>query len=83
MEELQKQINSLKQQISELSAEVYKNNFRSHQDFNKACYFNSKLKVPNYSSVPSTGEVGEIIEVNGILLICETANNFVVVGTQS
>ena len=83
MEELQKQINSLKQQISELSAEVYKNNFRSHQDFNKACYFNSKLKVPNYSSVPSTGEVGEVIEVGGILYICESANTFVVVGTQT
>jgi len=83
MEELQKQINSLKQQVSELSADVYKNNFRSHQDFNKACYLNSKLKVPNYSSVPTNGEVGEIIEVNGILYICESPNTYVVVGTQT
>ena len=82
-QELQKQINALKRNLQELTDEVYRNNFTTRQDFNKDVSFNSRLKVPHYTSVPTTGQVGEIIEVNGILLICETTDNFVVVGTQS
>ena len=83
MDETQKQINSLRQTIEALQTEVFKNNFPTRQDFNKDISFNSKLKVPHYASTPATGQVGEIIEVNGVLLICETTNNYVIVGTQS
>ena len=82
-EETQKQINTLRKQIEQISTEVFKNNFSSRQDFNKASSFNTKLKVPSYTSVPATCEVSEIIENNGKLLICSTANNWVIVGTQS
>jgi hypothetical protein len=82
-EELQKQINALRKQLEQVSTEVYKNNFSSRQDFNKASAFNTKLKVPSYTSVPAKCEVGEIIENNGKLLICSTSNNWVIIGTQS
>ena len=82
-EETQKQINALRKQIEQISTEVFKNNFSTHQDFNKASSFNTKLKVPSYSSVPDVCEVGEIIENSGKLLICSTANTWVIVGTQS
>ena len=82
-EETQKQINTLRKQIEQISTEVFKNNFSTHQDFNKASSFNTKLKVPSYTSVPATCEVGEIIENSGKLLICSTANTWVIVGTQS
>ena len=82
-EETQKQINTLRKQIEQISTEVFKNNFSSHQDFNKASSFNTKLKVPSYTSVPATCEVGEIIENSGKLLICSTANTWVIVGSQS
>lgn len=82
-EETQKQINTLRKQIEQISTEVFKNNFSSHQDFNKASSFNTKLKVPSYTSIPAVCEVGEIIENSGKLLICSTANTWVIVGTQS
>jgi len=82
-EETQKQINTLRKQIEQISTEVFKNNFSSRQDFNKASSFNTKLKVPSYTSVPATCEVGEIIENSGKLLICSTANTWVIVGSQS
>lgn len=82
-EETQKQINALRKQIEQISVDVYKNNFSSHQDFNKSSSFNTKLKVPRYTSVPAVCEVGEIIENAGKLLICSTADTWVIVGTQS
>jgi len=82
-EETQKQINVLRKQIEQISTDVYKNNFSTHQDFNKASSFNTKLKVPSYTSVPATCEVGEIIENNGKLLICSTADTWQIIGTQT
>ena len=81
-EQEKRQIDKLVRDLADLQGEVFKNNFTTRQDFNKASSFNSKLKIPHYASVPSVGEVGEIIEVNGVMYICETANTFVVVGTQ-
>lgn len=73
----------MRNDIDNLTKMFYLNNFSSHQDFNKSSAFNYRLKVPHYSSAPSTAEVGEIIEVGGVLAICATANTFVVVGTQT
>jgi len=83
MEELQKQITVLRKQLEQLSTEVYKNNFSTRQDFNKASAFNTKLKVPSYTSVPAKCEVGEIIENNGKLLICSVADTWTIIGTQT
>jgi len=75
----QDQIDVLRADLDALTQEVYRNNFSSHQDFNKTSNFTTRLKIPHYDSVPIVGEVGEIIEVGGQLLICSSPNTFTVV----
>lgn len=60
-----------------------RNNFVGSQDFNKSSRFNTRLKVPHYDSLPTSAEVGEIVEVGGKLYICSSPNTFSLVGTQS
>lgn len=76
-------ITKIEKDLFDLNQEVYLNNFTGHQDFNKKVFFNSVLKVPHYSSLPTVAEVGEIVEVSGKLYICSTANNWSLVGTQT
>lgn len=78
-QELKDQIDLLKSDLKALTDEVYRNNFSSHQDFNKSSNFTTKLKIPHYSSAPIVGEVGEIIEIGGVLYICSSANVFTLV----
>lgn len=80
---IQEQLDILKQNLDALTAEVYRNNFSSHQDFTKSSNFTTKLKIPHYDTVPVVGEVGELIESGGKLYICSSANVFTIVGTQS
>lgn len=80
---IQSQIDEIKKDIKALNDEMYRNNFSSRQDFNKASSFTTKLKVPHYLSVPITGEVGEVIEVGGKLYVCSSPNTFTIVGTQT
>lgn len=72
--------------LADLSANFYKNNFSSRQDFNKACSFNTKLKVPIYTTLPSC-EVGEICaySIGGTykLMIATETDTWTIVGTQS
>ncbi len=88
-QEIQDQINKLKSDLDSLSQSFYKNNFGSSQTFNKDCVFTSRLQVPHYSSAPSVGVVGDIIEVSGTLYICTIAgtvsspSTFTSVGTQT
>lgn len=79
---LQEQIDKLKTDLDALSSAFYRNNFYASQDFNKACRFNTSLKVPHYSSAPSTNEVGQIIEIGGKLYISTAVNTFTLVGSQ-
>ena len=72
----EERIQMLQNEITALSQEVYRNNFSSSQDFNKFVRFNTRMKVPHYDSVPPVGEVGELIEVGGVLLICSAPNAF-------
>lgn len=81
-QELQDQIAKLRRDLEGLTQAYYSNNFSSHQDFNKESHFNYRLKVPNYSVLPTTCEVGEIIENGGELYICSSADAWTVVGTQ-
>jgi len=82
-QETQQELEKLKRDIASLSSEFYRNNFSARQDSNKYTNFTSRLKVPNYAVVPTTCEVGEIIEVSGKLRICSSANTWTVVGTQT
>ena len=82
-EELQKRIETLEMDLKALNEEVYRNNFTATQDFNKASSFTTKLKVPHFNELPTTGEVGDIIELSGKLYICSSANVYSLVGTQS
>jgi len=80
---LEEKINKLTKDLTDLTNEVYSNNFSASQDFQKYSRFNTRLKIPHYDTVPSIGEIGEIIEVDGKLRICNIANTFVIVGGQS
>jgi len=82
LQDLQDQIAKLRNDLAEVSAQFYKGNFSSSQDFNKECRFNSRLKVPSYSTLP-TCQVGELAESSGVLYICSAVNTWTVVGTQT
>lgn len=80
---LQDQIIQLQQDLKALNEEVYRNNFSARQDFVKSSNFTTRLKIPHYSSLPATCEVGEVAESSGKLYICSVANTWTVAGTQS
>ena len=80
--ELLARITELEKNLFDLNQEMYTNNWSASQDFNKYSRFNTRLKVPKYSSDPTTGEVGEIIEVGGKLKICSSTNVWTIVGVQ-
>lgn len=75
----EEQILALRNDLDALKQEVFRNNFSSHQDFNKFSNFTTRLKIPHYDSVPRVGETGELIEVGGALYICSSANTFTLV----
>jgi hypothetical protein len=81
LQEALQKIAKLESDMTNLSQNFYKNNFSAHQDFNKASSFNTSLKVPSYSSLP-TCEVGQIAESGGVLYICSATDTWTVVGTQ-
>lgn len=81
---MQAQIDKLNSDLDNLSQSFYKNNFSSSQTFTKDVIFQTRLKVPHYTSAPAVCEVGDLIEIAGVLYICTVANTtFTVVGTQS
>lgn len=89
IQELSEQVVKLRSELDSLSQSFYKNNFSSSQTFSKDSVFTGRLQVPHYSSAPSVGVVGDLIEVAGVLYICTTAGTvatpavFTAVGTQS
>ena len=84
IQDLQTQITKLKSDLDSLSQSFYKNNFSSSQTFTKDVSFQTRLKVPHYTSAPAICEVGDLIEIGGVLYICTVANTtFTVVGTQT
>lgn len=80
---MQDDIATLKRDLESLKGAFYQGKFLTSQDFSQYARFNTRLKIPRYSSDPTVGEVGEIIEVGGTLKICSSANVFTIVGTQS
>ena len=79
MEELE----LIKQRLEALEDTVHLNNFNSSQDFNKYSRFNTRLKVPSYATEPSKCEVGEIVEVSGVLKVCSAKDTWTTVGAQT
>lgn len=84
VQELQAQVQKLRTELDNLSQSFYKNNFSSSQSFTKDVTFQTRLRVPVYTTAPSICEVGDLIAIAGVLYICTVANTtFTVVGTQS
>jgi len=79
MDELTQQLVKLRKDVDSLRQEFYKNNFSANQDFTKKSSFITTLKVPHKNLFPLVGEVGEIIEIGGILYICSSKNVFTAV----
>ena len=79
------QIAELRRELEALRQEFYLNNFISSKDENKYVRFNSRIRVPIYSSAPGTAEVGELYvdSDDGKLYVCTTANTWALVGGQS
>jgi hypothetical protein len=75
---LQEQVNMLKQQMEALSSEYHSNNFVGSQDFNKSSRFNTSVRLPIYATAPSTCVVGEVY-VNtgdGKLYVCSATDTW-------
>ncbi len=84
LEDLKAQVTKLQSELNDLSGAFYRNNFTSSQSFNKDVVFNSRLRVPVFSSAPTVSEIGDLIAVGGKLYICTVPNlTFELVGTQS
>lgn len=78
------QIESLKQQVEALSAELYRGNFSGSQDFTKKVRMQTALRLPVYGTAPTKCEQGEVyVNTNGKLYVCSAANTWSLVGTQS
>lgn len=80
--DLQTQVEKLVTDLKALNDEIYTNNFSSSQDFNKYSRFNTRLKIPHYQVLPTVCDVGELVEVGGILYIGSAVNTFSKVGAQ-
>lgn len=76
-------LTKLQEAVAALSADYYKNNFESSQDFQKYSRFNTRLKIPHYDVLPVTCHVGELAESGGKLNVCSAVNTWSVAGTQS
>lgn len=81
--ENQLKLQKLEADLKALTEEYYKNNFSNFQQFTKYSSFTNRLKVPSYTTLPSTCEVGEIAESAGKLQICSATNTWTIVGTQT
>lgn len=77
------ELEQLKKDLRDLVDEVYRNNFTSHQDFNKYCNFTNRLKVPVVTSLPAKAEIGELVVYGGKLYIASALNTWTIVGVQS
>lgn len=86
LQSLQTQLASIKNNLDSLSSNFYKNNFSSHQDFNKSSNFTTKITIPVFTVLPNA-EPGDICaySTGGTykLMICTAVNTWTIVGTQS
>jgi len=84
MQDNKSQIESLKQQVEALSAELYRGNFSGSQDFTKKVRMQTALRLPVYGTAPAKCEQGEVyVNTSGKLYVCSAANTWSLAGTQS
>jgi len=87
IKDLTDRLGKLQGSFDTLAQGFYKNNFTSHQDFNKSCNFTFSLQIPLYTTLPTTNNLGEICAYSTAgtvnLMISTATNTWVVVGTQS
>jgi hypothetical protein len=81
--DLQLQINKLRQDLQDLNDEFYRGVFTSQQDFSRAVNFLSRVKLPSYTTLPTSCDIGELAVSGGKLYVCSAANTWTVAGTQS
>ena len=82
-QQLKDEVKQLRADLDALNAEYYRYNFSSKQDFVKYSNFTTMIKVPSYSSLPATCQVGEVCESSGKLRICSATDTWSIVGVQS
>ena len=51
---IEEQITELKTRLEQLEAQYFKGNFSTSQDMNKYTRFNTRIKVPNFATLPAT-----------------------------
>lgn len=66
------------EELRDLRADYYRNNFQSSQDFQKYSRFNTRLKIPAVASLPTTCEQSEVcvLTSNGKLYVCSTTDTW-------
>lgn len=69
-------IAKLENDLRELNEEYYRGVFTSQQDFSRAVSFLSRVKLPVYTTKPTTCDVGEICSNGGKLWHCSSANTW-------
>ena len=80
---LRNEIMLLKKDLDALRQTYFLNNFPTSQDYPKYSRFNTRLKIPQYDSLPATCERGEICESNGVLKVCSAADTWTTAGVQT
>ena len=82
--DLQKEVQRLKNEIADMRTILNKDNFSSIQIFNKEVQFNSKVRFFNKVANLSSCNTGELSVVAGKLYICSAApSTWVCVGDQT
>jgi hypothetical protein len=74
--DLQKRIEKLERDLQDLNDEIYRTNFSAQQDFNKSSTFTTRLRVPVYTTKPTSCDIGEICSQGGKLWHCSAANTW-------
>lgn len=69
-------INELEKKLQDLSEAYYRNNFTANQDFNKVSRFNSRIKIPVVTALPTTCEIGELCSYSAKLYHCSASNTW-------
>ena len=81
--DLQNEVQRLKNEIADMRTILNKDNFSSIQIFNKEIQLNSRVRLFNKTANLSTCNTGELSVVAGKLYICSATDTWTVCGTQS
>ena len=75
--ELKKRIEKIERDLKDLTDEIYRTNFSAQQDFPKYSNFTTRLKIPVYTTTPTTCDIGEIVALtSGTYYACKSTNTW-------